>query len=63
MDEEIKPDDLCPTKTPKVIEETFLRTMKPVFIGALMHKSMRYGGPPEITLSGTTSSTPGLGSP
>ena len=24
MDEEIEPDDLCPMKTPKVIEETFL---------------------------------------
>ena len=31
MDEEIEPDDLCPTKTPKVIEETFLRTMKHVW--------------------------------
>ena len=31
-DEEIEPDDLCPMKTPKVIEETFLRTMKQVWI-------------------------------
>ena len=30
-DEEIEPDDLCPMKTPKVIEETFLRTMKQVW--------------------------------
>ena len=29
---EIEPDDLCPMKTPKVIEETFLRTMKQVWI-------------------------------
>ena len=32
MDEEIEPDDLCPMKTPIVIEETFLRTMKQVWI-------------------------------
>ena len=31
-DEEIEPDDLCPMKTPKIIEETFLRTMKQVWI-------------------------------
>ena len=31
-DEEIKPDNLYPMKTPKVIEETFLRTMKQVWI-------------------------------
>ena len=30
--EEIEPDDLCLMKTPKVIEETFLRTMKQVWI-------------------------------
>ena len=30
--EEIELDDLCPMKTPKVIEETFLRTMKQVWI-------------------------------
>ena len=32
MDEEIEVDDLCPTKAPKVIEETYLRTMKKVWI-------------------------------
>ena len=32
MDEEIEPDKLCSMKTPKVIEETFLRTMKQVWI-------------------------------
>ena len=32
MDEEIEPDNLCPTKTRKVIEETFLRTIKQVWI-------------------------------
>ena len=31
-DEEIELDDLCPVKTPKVIEETFLRTKKQVWI-------------------------------
>ena len=31
-DEEIEPDDLCLIKTPKVIEKTFLRTMKQVWI-------------------------------
>ena len=31
-DEEIEPDNLCPMKTPKVIEEPFLRTMKQVWI-------------------------------
>ena len=32
MDEEIEPDDLCPLKAPNVIEETFLRTMKQLWI-------------------------------
>ena len=31
-DEEIEPDDLCPMKTPKVIEETSLRAMKQLWI-------------------------------
>ena len=36
-----------------------------IFYGAPgpMDKSMRYGDPPKIPLSGTASSTPGLGSP